>query len=116
MSTQHQANPKDSYLWPTLGFFVAATLTLIAFDSTSKILILVLAIAQLITQLYFFIHLGRGDGRRWNIAIGILGVVLLLAIGIGTVWVMNHLQANMMPKTGDLYINSIVSPANETRP
>jgi cytochrome o ubiquinol oxidase operon protein cyoD len=57
----------------------------------------VLAVAQMGVHLVFFLHITTGDDNVNNIlalAFGILIVVLLI---VGSLWIMTHLNHNMMP-------------------
>lgn len=57
----------------------------------------VLAIAQMGVQLVFFLRITSGPENTNNalaLAFGVLIVVLVLA---GSIWIMDHLNANMMP-------------------
>lgn len=55
------------------------------------------AIAQLLVQLQFFIHLGEESKPRWNL-IMFLGMALILMIVVfGSLWIMNNLNYHMMP-------------------
>lgn len=69
--------------------------------------ILVLAVVQLIVQLLFFLHLGSGKAGRWRMGIFISTIALVLLIVIGSLWIMNHLNYNMManPQQMQQYIN-----------
>jgi cytochrome o ubiquinol oxidase operon protein cyoD len=59
--------------------------------------LVVLAIAQIGVHLVFFLHLGSGPDHTNNIlalAFGLLIVVLIIA---GSLWIIANLNANMMP-------------------
>jgi cytochrome o ubiquinol oxidase operon protein cyoD len=87
------------------GFLLSIGLTLLAyflvvnkFVSTryTIILIFILAIIQLFVQLIFFLHLGRGQQSLWRwVALG-FGVLVVLIVGVGSLWIMDHLNYNMM--------------------
>lgn len=67
--------------------------------------ILVLAMAQLIVQLLFFLHLGAsGTASRWKLGAFVLTVVLVLIVVVGSIWIMNHLNYNMTPSQIDQYL------------
>lgn len=57
--------------------------------------IFALAIAQLIVQLVFFLHLGR-KGQRWNLGIMGFATIIVLILVIGSLWIMSNLDYNMM--------------------
>ena len=106
-----------SYL---IGFALSIALTLVAFFvavrpeffrlGTVGIIatILILAIAQLFVQLIFFLHLANENGPRWKLAAFISTVGIVLIIVIGAIWIMNHLNYNMMASPSDMnaYIQS----------
>jgi len=70
--------------------------------------ILVLAMVQLAVQLVSFLHLGSGEerGPRFLIFAGTIGLVLLIVIG--SMWIMNHLNYNMMASPAQMrqYMNA----------
>jgi cytochrome o ubiquinol oxidase operon protein cyoD len=112
MSTTQNTEGKalKSYV---VGFVLSLILTFGAyglvtgkiFDGTLLItLLLVLAFAQLLVQLFFFLHLGREKNPRWQLffLLGTTSGILLLVVG--SIWIMNHLNHNMMPKQMDQYL------------
>jgi cytochrome o ubiquinol oxidase operon protein cyoD len=78
-----------------VAFFIAGT-TLV-WQPSIPIALFVLAIAQMGVHLVFFLHITTGDDNVNNIlalAFGILIVVLLI---VGSLWIMTHLNHNMIP-------------------
>jgi cytochrome o ubiquinol oxidase operon protein cyoD len=74
------------------------------------IAIVVFAILQLFVQLFFFLHVGREQKPRWNLAaLCFAGIVVFILVG-GTLWIMNNLQHGSMD---NLYQNGIITPQNE---
>ena len=59
--------------------------------------ILCLAVAQLFVQLYFFLHMGQEKKPRWNLAVFISFISVILIIVIASIWIMYHLNYNMNP-------------------
>lgn len=57
--------------------------------------ILLLALAQFIAQMLFFLHIA--EGSRWNrfVFLNMIGVVAILILG--SLWIMANLDYNMMP-------------------
>jgi cytochrome o ubiquinol oxidase operon protein cyoD len=79
----------------SVAFFIAGT-TLV-WEPSIPIALFVLAIAQMGVHLVFFLHITTGDDNVNNIlalAFGILIVVLLI---VGSLWIMTHLNHNMIP-------------------
>lgn len=71
-------------------------------------MILLLAIAQLFVQLIFFMHLADESGPRWKLGALLSAVGIILIIVIGSIWIMDHLNYNMMASPADMnaYIQS----------
>ena len=61
-------------------------------------LIFSLAVIQLFVQLIFFLHLGHEKGPRWNLIFLVATVSIILLVVLGSLWIMYHLNYNMMPK------------------
>jgi len=70
--------------------------------------IIILAIIQLLVQLIFFMHLANETGPRWKLAVLISTVGIVLIVVVGSIWIMNHLNYNMMasPSQMNAYIQS----------
>ena len=108
-------NPKlASYLW---GFAISIALTLVAYFLVMNYIlaggvlitvILTCAVAQYIVQAIFFLHLGRGPDSRWNMVIFGSTLAIVLILVVGSIWIMNHLNYNMMasPSQMNQYIQS----------
>ncbi len=78
-----------------VSFFIART-TLV-WGPSIPIALVVLAIAQMGVHIVFFLHITTGPDNVNNVmalAFGVLIVFLLLA---GSLWIMGHLNHNMMP-------------------
>jgi cytochrome o ubiquinol oxidase operon protein cyoD len=99
------------------GFVLSIALTLAAYflvtsgEIFGNVLIgaiLVLAVVQFVVQAFFFLHLGQGKDARWNFVVfgSTLGIILILVVG--SIWIMNHLNYNMMasPSQMNAYIQS----------
>lgn len=92
-----------------LGFVLSLILVFAAYrivdyshlsDLTLILTIAGLAIGQALLQLVFFMHLGLESKPHWNtITFLFTALVIILIIG-GSVWIMNHLNYNLMPNMG----------------
>lgn len=91
------------------GFVLAAILTIIPFwlvmgnvlaPETTKWVILGFAAVQLIVQMVYFLHLSSKSEGGWNMMALILTVVILVIVMSGSIWVMHHMNENMMPGMG----------------
>lgn len=91
-----------------VGFMLSLALTFAAFEavwahlshgllSTSLLIaaLLVLAAAQLMVQLLFFLHLGSETKPRWNLASLLFASLVLLIIVGGSLWIMKNLDYHM---------------------
>lgn len=58
--------------------------------------ILGLAVVQLVVQLLFFLHLGRGSNAKWNILALLFMLLVVFILVFGSLWIMNNLNYNMM--------------------
>lgn len=62
-------------------------------------MILAIGVLQMIIQIVFFLHLGRGPKPLYNIAFFISTVGIILVVVVGSLWIMHHLHYNMTPVT-----------------
>lgn len=80
------------------GMMELHTQTQHAFPTHSALAVgfITLALAQLLVQLYFFLHMGRGQNKHWNaVALGFALFIVAVVVG-GTLWIMQNLQHNQM--------------------
>lgn len=88
----------------TVGFLLSLVLTLVAyflvvggFKSDWLLIILgVLAIAQMVVQLIFFLHVGEETGPRMRLASFVFMAGTLLIIVIGSLWIIKNMNYNML--------------------
>jgi cytochrome o ubiquinol oxidase subunit IV len=89
-----------------IGFILSLVFTAIPYylvvneSFTSSMLlatILVIAVLQMIIQIVFFLHLGRGPKPLYNVTFFIATVGTILLVVVGSIWIMNHLNYNMAP-------------------
>jgi cytochrome o ubiquinol oxidase subunit IV len=89
----------------TAGFILSIVLTLIPFYIVVNEVIsgwgLVFslfgfAVAQLLVQLQFFIHLGEESRPRWNLVMFLCMALILMIVVFGSLWIMNNLNYHMM--------------------
>ncbi len=57
----------------------------------------VLAIAQMGVHLVFFLHISTGSDSTNNVVALAFGVLIVTLIVSGSLWIMAHLNANMLP-------------------
>jgi cytochrome o ubiquinol oxidase operon protein cyoD len=58
--------------------------------------LVVLAIAQMGVHLVFFLHITSGPDNTNNVLALAFGVLIVFLVMIGTIWIMGHMNANMM--------------------
>jgi cytochrome o ubiquinol oxidase subunit IV len=83
------------------GFVLSVALTLIPFilvinhsiKGAALVTVLIgFALAQLIVQLQFFIHLGHENKPRWSQIMFIFMLFMVSILVIGSLWIMNNLN------------------------
>lgn len=60
------------------------------------VVILLCAVGQLLVQLVFFLHMNASSEQLWNTTSAIFVVVLVAILIIGSIWIMAHLNHNML--------------------
>jgi cytochrome o ubiquinol oxidase subunit IV len=92
-----------------MGFALAALLTVASFYILHTnliwgpgivVMLVVLAIAQIGVHLVFFMHLTTAPDNTNNVLALAFGVLIVALIIIGSIWIMGHLNARMMPMLG----------------
>jgi len=95
-----------SYRSYTLGFILALVLTGIPFIlvmtaalPVTALLVTIgaFALVQIGVHLVFFLHLSRSSEQRWNIVVFAYTLIVLAILVGASVWIMYHLNYNMMP-------------------
>ena len=59
--------------------------------------LLVLAIAQMGVHLVFFLHVTTGPDNTNNVLALAFGILVVGLVVLGSIWIMDHLNENMMP-------------------
>jgi len=87
-----------------LGLSVLLTAISFSLPSTTlvwapaiPIALVVFAIAQMGVHLVFFLHITSGPDNTNNVLALAFGVLIVLLIMVGTLWIMANLNANMAP-------------------
>jgi len=87
-----------------LGFSVILTVAAFVLAGTHllyapaiPVALLVLAVAQMGVHLVFFLHITTGPDNTNNVLALAYGILVVFLIVVGSVWIMSHLQQNMMP-------------------
>jgi len=87
-----------------LGFSIVLTVAAFAlagshilYTPAIPVALIVLAIAQMGVHLVFFLHITTGPDNTNNVLALAFGVLVVFLIGAGSIWIMDHLNQNMMP-------------------
>lgn len=89
-----------------LGLLLAVGLTVASFWIAGSNLVwgpgipaalLALAVAQIGVHLVFFLHITSGPENTNNTLALAFGILIVLLVVVGSVWIMAHLNHNMMP-------------------
>jgi cytochrome o ubiquinol oxidase operon protein cyoD len=89
-----------------LGVAMATVLTIASFWAAQTDLIYapgipialgVLAVAQMGVHLVFFLHISSGPDNTNNILALAFGVMIVILVVGGSLWIMDHLNQNMIP-------------------
>jgi cytochrome o ubiquinol oxidase subunit IV len=80
----------------TIASFWAATTHLI-WGPAVPVAIVVFAIAQMGVHLVFFLHITTGPDNTNNVLALAFGLLVVFLIFAGSIWIMDHLNSNMMP-------------------
>jgi cytochrome o ubiquinol oxidase operon protein cyoD len=92
-----------------IGFGLSVFLTAIPFwlvmgdvfrsSTTAGVVIMVFAAIQIVVHMIFFLHMNTKSEGGWNMLALIFTVVIVVITLAGSLWVMYHLNNNMMPMT-----------------
>ncbi len=94
--------------WPTyvVGFALATGLTIASFalargqwltPASLVTALVVLAIAQMIVHLIFFLHITTAPAQKTNILALLLTLLIISLVVIGSLWIMAQLNTHMVP-------------------
>ncbi len=89
-----------------IGFLASVVLTAIPFwlvmnkmlpSGMTAFVILAFAAVQMVVHVVYFLHLSPKSEGGWNMLAFIFTIVLVVIMLAGSLWVMHHLNVNMMP-------------------
>jgi cytochrome o ubiquinol oxidase operon protein cyoD len=110
---EFQVNIRD-YL---IGFLLAVFLTVIPFtlvmgnviqDSvTTAMVILSLGAVQMVVHMVYFLHMNSKSQGGWIMLAFVFTLIIVVITLVGSIWVMHHLNSNMMPSMNHEVIESI---------
>lgn len=95
-----------------VGFLLSVVLTAIPFwlvvgkvipsSGTTAFVILAFAVVQIVVHMVYFLHMNTKSEGGWNMLALIFTLVLVVIMLAGSLWVMHHLNVNMMPMPHDM--------------
>ncbi|MCL6231511.1 MULTISPECIES: cytochrome o ubiquinol oxidase subunit IV [Acinetobacter] len=89
----------------TIGFILSVLLTVIPFGMVMAggfsrgllvAVIAITAVAQVLIQLVYFLHMNSSSEQRWNVIAFVYTILTIAILLVGSVWIMNYLHFNMM--------------------
>ena len=102
----HDSHDHGSLKSYTIGFVLSVILTAIPFwlvmgnklnSSTTALVILGFAAVQIVVHMVYFLHMNTKSEGGWSMLALIFTIVLVVIMLAGSIWVMYHLNHNMMP-------------------
>ena len=111
MSADHAEHHDDIAYHATvrgyvIGFVLSVVLTAIPFwlvmakvlpPQATKFIILGFAAVQVVVHMVYFLHLNAKVEGGWSMLAFLFTVIVVLIMLSGSIWVMYHMNANMMP-------------------
>lgn len=114
MSAAHESHGHDAHDEAhgsmrdyVLGFILSVVLTAIPFwlvmagpiaDKTVTALVIAgFAAVQIVVHMIFFLHMNAKSEGGWNLLALMFTIILVVIVLTGSLWVMYHLNHNMMP-------------------
>ena len=117
----HDAGPHSTFSGYMTGFVLSVILTAIPFwlvmakviaDRNTAVLVLgAFAVVQIVVHMVYFLHMNGKIEGGWTLMSTIFTIVFVAVTLAGTLWVMFHMNANMMPAHKHL-----TAPAAATQP
>jgi cytochrome o ubiquinol oxidase operon protein cyoD len=101
---QHPASSLSGYL---IGFGLSVVLTAIPFwlvmsgslgdNRMTALAVMLFAAAQIIVHMVYFLHMNTRSEQGWTMMALIFTIIMVVIALTGSLWVMHHLNLNMMP-------------------
>ena len=100
----HPSGSRGSYL---LGFTLSVVLTALPFwfvmggtlgdKQVTAFVIMAFAAVQIVVHMIYFLHMNTTSEGGWSMMALIFTVIMVVIALTGSLWVMHHLNGNMMP-------------------
>lgn len=89
------------------GFVLSVILTAIPFwlvmtgaienKQAAAIVVMVFAVVQIVVHMVYFLHMNSSSEGGWSMLAMMFTIILVVIVLTGSLWVMYHLNTNMMP-------------------
>ncbi|MDQ0511592.1 cytochrome o ubiquinol oxidase subunit IV [Ancylobacter amanitiformis] len=108
----HGAEPHGSLRGYMIGFILSVILTAIPFwlvmtgalgsTTATAFAIMGLAVVQIVVHMVYFLHMNFRTEGGWSMLALVFTLILVVIMLAGSMWVMYHLNTNMMPGAHDM--------------
>ena len=105
---EHAAQPHGTLRGYMTGFALSVNLTAIPFwlvmgeglenKQLTAFIIVAFAAIQMIVHMVYFLHMSSKAEEGWTMVSLIFTLILVVITLAGSLWVMHHLDSNMMPR------------------
>jgi cytochrome o ubiquinol oxidase operon protein cyoD len=102
-----EGHPEGTLKGYDTGFVLAAILTIIPFwlvmgevfdnRNVTALIIMAFAVVQIVVHMVFFLHMNPRSEGGWTLLALAFTLIIVFITLAGSLWVMYHLNANMMP-------------------
>ena len=103
----HEAHNHGSFRSYMIGFVLSVILTAIPFwlvmgdvlpnKNATTLIILAFGAVQIVVHMIYFLHMNTRSEGGWTFIALVFTVTLVVVTLVGSIWVMYHLDTNMMP-------------------
>ena len=101
------SGPHSTFKGYMTGFVLAVILTVIPFwlvmgkvlpsSSMTGLVVLAIAAVQIVVHMIYFLHMDTKSEGGWSLLALVFTIVMVVIMLSGSIWVMYHLNHNMMP-------------------
>ena len=102
--SSHPSSTRGGYL---LGFALSVVLTALPFwfvmagtlgdKQVTALVIMAFAAVQIVVHMIYFLHMNTTSEGGWSMMALIFTVIMVAIAMTGSLWIMHHLNGNMMP-------------------
>jgi cytochrome o ubiquinol oxidase operon protein cyoD len=103
----HESSHHGSFRDYLIGFGLSVVLTAIPFwivmdnvfrdPKVAAIVLLLFAVVQIVVHMVYFLHMNTKSEGGWTVLALIFTAILVVIALTGSLWIMHHLDTNMMP-------------------